>query len=41
VSENGSSARSIAIGDLNHDRKLDLVKVNLASVSVLLNRTRG
>jgi FG-GAP-like repeat len=40
-SENGWGPRSVSIGDLNGDRKLDLVTVKSASVSVLLNTTRG
>jgi hypothetical protein len=36
----GGDTRSIAIGDLNRDGRLDIASVNLASVSVLLNTTR-
>jgi hypothetical protein len=38
--ENGYGARSVTIGDLNRDGRLDIATVNLASVSVLLNTTR-
>jgi len=40
-SENGGLTRSVAIGDLNGDRKLDVVTAKFASVSVLLNTTRS
>jgi hypothetical protein len=35
----GGGTRSVAIGDLNRDGRLDIASVNLASVSVLLNTT--
>lgn len=36
---NGGGVRSVAIGDLNHDRRVDLVVGKLGWVDVLINRT--
>jgi hypothetical protein len=40
ATEDGLGPRCIAVGDLNGDRTLDVVKVKLASVAVLFNRTK-
>jgi FG-GAP-like repeat/FG-GAP repeat len=40
-SDEGWGPRSVALGHLNGDRKLDVVTVKFASVAVLLNRTRA
>ena len=39
LSKNGEGPRSVALGDLDGDRKLDVAIVKSTSVSILLNRT--